>query len=181
VTGSSRRLWLATASVGALAAAAGYGVSLWLRGGSALDGANPAAVRALLAAPLQDLKGRSQALESWRGLVLVVNFWATWCAPCREEIPEFVRMQDRYGARGLQFVGIAFDQAEPVGAFALEFRINYPLLLAGLDTMALMRESGNRAGVLPYSLVLDRQGNLTNQQSGVLKEAKLEAVIRPLL
>ncbi len=179
--GSSRRRWLATAGVGALAAAAGYGVSLWLRGGSAPDGANPAAVRALLAAPLQDLKGRSQALDSWRGRVLVVNFWATWCAPCREEIPEFVRMQDRYGARGLQFVGVAFDQVEAVATFAREFHINYPLLLGGLDTMALMRESGNRAGVLPYSLVLDRQGNLLDRHPGVLKEAKLEAVIRPLL
>ena len=57
-------------------------------------------------------KGEPQALEQWRGKVLVVNFWATWCAPCREEIPIFVRLQEKYGARGLQFVGIAIDQPE---------------------------------------------------------------------
>ena len=177
----SRRLWLTTAAVSALAAAAGYGFHLWRSGELTGSGVNPAAVQALLAAPLPDLKGGKQALDSWHGRVLVVNFWATWCAPCREEIPEFVRMQDRYGARGLQFVGVAIDVPDKVGEFAREFGINYPLLLAGVETMALMRESGNRAGVLPYTLVLDRQGNIAARHPGGLKEASLEAIIRPLL
>ena len=142
--GSKRRLWLATAAVGALAAAAGYGLNLWRSGEFTRNEANPAAVEALLAAPLPDLDGRKQALYSWRGRVVVVNFWATWCAPCREEIPEFVRMQERYGAQGLQFVGVAIDLPDKVGQFAREFGINYPLLVAGLDTMALMRRMARR-------------------------------------
>ena len=92
------------------------------------------------------------AMNGPRGRVLVVNFWATWCAPCREEIPGFVRLQERYGPRGLQFVGIAFDQPDKVAEFGREFRVNYPLLLGGLDTMELLRDAGNRAGVLPYGL-----------------------------
>lgn len=176
-----RRFWLTSAAVGLAAAAAGFGFNIWRSGALRPDEGNPAAVRALLAARLSDVKGESQTLESWRGRVLVINFWATWCAPCREEIPEFVRMQERYRAQGLQFIGIAFDQPEKVSEFAREFGINYPLLMGGLDTMALMRETGNRIGVLPFTLVMDRQGNVTSRHPGGLKEAKLEAVIRPLL
>jgi len=177
----SRRRWLALAGVGALAAVAGYGVNLWSEHGESADAPNPAAVQALLAARLKDIEGSSKAIERWRGKVLVVNFWATWCVPCRKEIPEFVRMQERLGARGLQFVGIAFDQPQPVGDFARELRINYPLLMGGLDTMALMREAGNKAGVLPYTLVLDRRGEVVKTHRGVLTEAMLERIITPLL
>jgi thiol-disulfide isomerase/thioredoxin len=176
-----RRFWLAAAVVGTAAAAAGYGFNLWRGGGPGSDEGNPAAVRALLAARLTDLKGEVRTLDTWSGRVLVVNFWATWCAPCREEIPGFVRMQERYRARGLQFVGIAIDQPDKVAEFAREFSINYPLLVGGLDTMALMREAGNRAGVLPFTLVLDRRGTVASRHPGGLKEATLEAVIRPLL
>lgn len=178
---SRRRFWLACVAVGTAAAAAGYGVNLWWAGGWTRDEGNPAAVQALLTARLPDAKGEPQTLESWKGRVLVINFWATWCAPCRKEIPEFVRMQERYGTQGLQFVGIAFDQPEKVADFAREFRVNYPLLMGGLDTMALMRETGNRPGVLPFTLVLDRQGKVVSRYPGGLTEAQLAAVIRPLL
>lgn len=177
----SRRRWVVTAAVGALAAGAGYGLFFWQSGESSRNAANPAAVEALLAAALPDVDGRKHTLGTWRGRVLVINFWATWCAPCREEIPEFVRMQERYGARGLQFVGVALDVPDKVRPFAHELGINYPLLVAGLDTMALMREAGNRAGVLPFTLVLDRQGNVARAHPGGFNEAKLEAVVRPLL
>ena len=75
---------------------------------------------------MPDVEGREQALGQWQGKVLVVNFWATWCAPCREEMPEFVRAQAELGGKGLQFVGIAVDQADKVRQFAQEIGINYP-------------------------------------------------------
>jgi peroxiredoxin len=93
----------------------------------------------------------------------------------------FVRMQERYGSRGLQFVGIAIDQPDKVAAFAGEFRINYPLLLAGVETLELLRQAGNRAGVLPYTLIIDRKGNLVSREPGGIKESRLERLVEPLL
>ena len=172
------------AVIAVASAAGGAGYFLWLRGADTVTQRTSTAqtvVERVYAARLADLKGAPQSIGQWRGQVLVVNFWATWCAPCREEIPGFVRLQERYGAHGLRFVGIAFDQPEKVTEFAREFGINYPLLTGGLDTMELLREAGNRAGVLPYTLVIDRAGNLVSQQPGGLKEAKLEGIIRPLM
>jgi len=166
----------------AIAAAAG-GVAYHLEspGGSASDPSPKAIVERIYAARLADLKGGLQPLEQWRGRVLVVNFWATWCAPCREEIPAFVRLQERYGPRGLTFVGIAVDQPSKVAEFAREFGINYPLLIGGPETLELLRQSGNRAGVLPYTLVIDRGGKLISQEPGGLKETRLEGMLQPLL
>ena len=153
------------ATVGVAAAAAGYGVKFWTER-QPDDHPNPAAVQALMATSLQDPDGATKALDNWRGKVLVVNFWATWCAPCRQEIPEFVKLQEELGSRGLQFLGIAIDQPKQVGEFVREFRINYPVLIAGLDTLELMRESGNRSGVLPFTLILDRGGKAVEGSDG---------------
>ncbi|HXF66244.1 MAG TPA: TlpA disulfide reductase family protein [Burkholderiales bacterium] len=166
------------AAVALLAAAAGYAVHSWMRGEAAPD---TAAAQAVFAARFPGLEGGEVSLERWRGHVLVVNFWATWCTPCREEIPLFVRMQERYGRRGLQFVGIAIDQPEKVAEFAREFRVNYPLLVAGADALALARAAGNRPGVLPFTLVIDRSGAIAGRQLGEFKEARLEELIKPLL
>ena len=170
------------AVVAGLSAASGVAYQLWSRGGDAGPATDPdAIVERVLRARVADVKGATQSLEQWHGQVLVVNYWATWCAPCREEIPGFVRLQERYGSRGLQFVGIAIDQPDKVAEFASEFRINYPLLLGGLETIELLRQAGNRAGVLPYTLVIDRNGNLVRREPVGLKEARLESLLLPLL
>ncbi|HSE01877.1 MAG TPA: TlpA disulfide reductase family protein [Burkholderiales bacterium] len=168
--------------VAGVSAAAGVGYHLWSRDGGNGPGMDTQeVVERVLKARLVDVKGATGSLEQWRGSVLVVNYWATWCAPCREEIPVFVRLQERYGSRGLQFVGIAIDQPDKVAEFAREFRINYPLLLGGVDAIELLRQVGNRAGVLPYTLVIDRKGVLVSRESGGLKEVRLEHLIQPLL
>jgi thiol-disulfide isomerase/thioredoxin len=136
---------------------------------------------ALMAARLADLEGRQQTLDQWRGKVLVVNFWATWCAPCREEIPAFVRLQEKYRSDGLQFVGIAIDQPEKVQAFSREFGINYPLLLGGIDTIEISRRAGNRIGALPFTLVLDRNGRIVSRELGKARETELETRLKSLL
>ena len=168
------------AIVAGLSAAGGIAYHLHSRGGGPGTGAGEVVER-VLAAPLADIKGGSQSISQWRGRVLVINYWATWCAPCREEIPMFVRMQERYGDRGLQFVGIAIDQPAKVAEFAAEFRVNYPMLIAGSDSLELLRQAGNRAGVLPYTLVIDRKGNLVSREPGGVKEPRLETLIQPLL
>ena len=167
-----------TAVVAFAAVAGGAGYRLWLAPDDGLDSATVAAQ--VYATRLPDLKGVPQPVEQWRGRVLVVNYWATWCAPCREEIPGFVRLQARHGARGLQFVGIAIDQPGRVTAFAREFGINYPLLIGGMDDLDVLKRAGNRQAVLPYTVIFDRTGQIVSRQPGGLKEGRLEELVKPL-
>jgi len=174
----NKRRFLLFGAVAALAAAAGVLFNAWRLDGT---GAKEGAAEAVMATRLADLQGQTQALSQWRGKVLVVNFWATWCAPCREEIPAFIRLQDQYRAQGLQFVGIAIDQRDPVLAFIREFGINYPVLLGGIETVEMSRQAGNRAGALPFTLIFDRSGKIATTETGGIKEARLQAIIKPLL
>ena len=139
------------------------------------------AAAALLAVELPDPGGKPQRLDQWRGRVLVVNFWATWCVPCREEMPEFIREQSARGSRGLQFVGIAVDQPDKVVRFAEEIGLNYPTLVGGLGAMELSRDLGNRLMALPFTIVLDRQGRVAHAQLGPLKAAQLNDLLSSLL
>jgi thiol-disulfide isomerase/thioredoxin len=176
---------LQTLLIGALAALfAGAGLLLyqWRVGAIGEHLPDPAAAgQMVLAASLMGLDDKPQALEQWRGKVLVVNFWATWCAPCREEIPGFIKFQDQYRARGVQFVGIAIDQKERVGPYARDIGINYPVLVGGPENMDFARQVGNRHGVLPFTLVIDRSGKVVTTEIGVLKREKLEGLLKPLL
>jgi thiol-disulfide isomerase/thioredoxin len=138
------------------------------------------ASEALFALGLPDLSNQPQSLKQWRGKVLVVNFWATWCAPCREEIPMFVKMQERYAAKGLQFVGISIDQVDKTAEFARNFKINYPTLIGTFDTVELSRKAGNVRRALPYTVVVDRKGQIVATELGGLTVEKLEALITPL-
>ena len=174
----NKRRFLLFGAVAVLAATAGVLFNAWRLGGT---GAGEGAAEAVMATRLADLQGQTQALSQWRGKVLVVNFWATWCAPCREEIPAFVRLQDQYRAQGLQFVGIAIDQRDPVLAFVREFGINYPVLLGGIETVDMSRHAGNRVGALPFTLIFDRAGTIAATEVGGVKEARLQAIIKPLL
>lgn len=177
MTLSTKRRVLLFAAVAVLAGAAGILFNVWRTGGAGDKGA----AEVVMATRLADLQGQSQPLSQWRGKVLVVNLWATWCAPCREEIPAFVRLQDKYRARGLQFVGIAIDQRDPVQAFAREFGINYPVLLGGIDTVEMSRRAGNRVGALPFTLIIDRNGNIAGTELGSIREAKLQSIVESLL
>jgi thiol-disulfide isomerase/thioredoxin len=173
-----RRDWLKVAIVAIVAAAAGYGFNVWRTGP---DAAPPESVAALMATRLPDLENRPQSIEQWRGKVVVVNFWATWCAPCREEIPLFVRLQKKYGERGLQFVGIAVDQPAKVRPFAAELGMNFPIVTGGAEVIELTRKLGNRSAVLPFTLVINRQGKVVETHVGVAQEAKLEPLLASLL
>ena len=135
---------------------------------------------ALRAASFADLEGRQRRLTEWNGKVLVCNFWATWCAPCREEIPLLVASRQKYGPSGVEIVGIAVDNAVKVREFSATFKISYPVLLAEAEGLDLMRRVGNTGGGLPYTVITDRQGKLLHRKLGALKQDELEALLAPL-
>jgi len=136
---------------------------------------------ALLGVTLPDVDGKDQPLAQWKGKVLVINFWATWCGPCREEMPMFVRLQREQGTKGLQFVGIAVDQVDKVRQFAGEIGLNYPALIGGYGAMELSKTLGNSLMALPFTVIVDREGGVVHTQLGPLKEAQLAAIMQQLL
>ena len=135
----------------------------------------------LLGLALPDVDGREQRLDQWKGKVIVVNFWATWCEPCREEMPEFVKAQRAFGGKGLQFVGIAIDQPDKIRQFSNELKLNYPSLVGGYGALELSKTLGNKIMALPFTIVIDREGQVIHTQMGPLKPAKLDALIGQLL
>ena len=166
--------WLVIALVGAAAVAAGAYVAT--RESQTPDAST------LLALTLPDSEGREHALSEWKGKVLVVNFWATWCDPCREEMPEFVRAQAELGDRGLQFLGIAVDQPENVAQFQRSpSAVNYPALVGGYGAIELSRTLGNRLAALPFTIIIDRQGRVVHTQLGPVKPKQLRAILAKLL
>lgn len=136
---------------------------------------------AILAMVLPDAQGHDQALAQWRGKVLVVNFWATWCAPCREEMPQFIAVQKRDGSKGVQFVGIAVDQVDKVQQFANAIGLNYPALIGGYGAIELSRTLGNDLSALPFTIIIDRQGKIAHTQLGPLKPPALDRLLGRLL
>lgn len=179
----TRRLLL-YAAVAVVSAAAGVGLRVWHGAGDAQQTATPATAspaESILALQLPDTQGKPERLEQWRGKVLVVNFWATWCAPCREEIPMFIKMQDKYRAQGVQFVGISIDQPDKTAQFAKEFGVNYPVLIGGFDVVDKSRDAGNDKRGLPFTLIFDRKGAINRAELGGLKQEKLEPVLAALL
>jgi len=165
----------------ALVALAAFGAGVWLSTSRQVEAPQDSASDVIFSLSLPDFENKLQRLSQWRGKVLVVNFWATWCAPCREEIPIFVKMQEKYGNKRLQFVGISIDKADKTVEFAHKFGINYPTLIGTFDTVETSRQAGNKRRVLPYTVIFDRSGQIVTTELGGLTEEKLESVINPLL
>jgi peroxiredoxin len=139
------------------------------------------AVAAVFGLTLPDAEGHELAFAQWRGKILVVNFWATWCAPCREEMPLFTTAQRQFGPKGLQFVGVAVDSADKVREFVHETRLGYPTVVGGYGAIELSRTLGNRVGALPFTVIVDRAGRVAHVQLGPFNEAKLNGIIEQLL
>ena len=134
----------------------------------------------LFAQTLPDAEGTPRNLASYRGQVVVVNFWATWCAPCVEEIPAFSRLQTEYG-RKVKFLGIGIDTPSNIASFQQKLRPTYPLLVAGAMGTDLAREFGDRSGGLPFTVVLGPDGDVRAVKVGRVDENVLRAWIMPLV
>jgi thiol-disulfide isomerase/thioredoxin len=135
----------------------------------------------LASATYRDLSGTPHALAEWRESALVVNFWATWCEPCREEIPLLIGLRQKYGPKSVEIVGIGIDRVDKMRLFAKEFKIPYPLLVGEPGGVELMSALGNNGGALPFTVVRDARGSIRFRRLGRLRPGDLEPILESIL
>lgn len=152
-------------------------VALLLAGTAQAAGSDP-----LFAAKLVASDDKPYAIEALRGKPLIVNFWARWCAPCRVEIPELAKTQEKYARRGLTVVGIGLeDKAESVRDFMKAYDMNYTVLLAKLGGIELMQALGNSRAGLPFTVAIGPKGNIVASKLGAMNRAELDAAAEAAL
>jgi thiol-disulfide isomerase/thioredoxin len=144
--------------VAALAATAGVGWAWWRTANAGDSG--------MWSLRFETPAGGELRMASFRGKPLVLNFWATWCAPCLKEMPQLERFHREFGTRGWQVLGLALDRAGPVNEFLTRVRVGFPIALAGVDGFDLTHELGNGQGVLPFTVVFDRRGQPVHRKVG---------------
>ncbi len=127
---------------------------------------------------LPDLNGQLQHSDQWQGKFLIINFWASWCGPCLEEMPRFISLQQQYGDQGVQFVGIGIDQADALARIVKRLGVNYPVLQGDFDAMEVAKKFGNLYGVLPYTTVIGPDGKRVIEFAGAVREGEMEQLIR---
>jgi thiol-disulfide isomerase/thioredoxin len=128
---------------------------------------------------LRDIQGRTLRLSDYKGKVVLLNFWATWCPPCRAETPDLVKIQREYQERGLQVIGITYppEKVGEVRRFVRSLKINYPILLGRRATKTLFDQSET----LPLTVIIDREGNIKDRIEGILLPEEFETKVKPLL
>ncbi len=130
---------------------------------------------------LPDLDGKLQSIDNWNGKVIMVNFWASWCPPCRREIPAFIRLYKNYRKQGFVILGVAIDDTQSVRDFVDPTGINYPVLLGEEGGIEISSAYGNQLGALPFTVIINREGRIIRTHPGELSYEQAEALIKPLL
>jgi thiol-disulfide isomerase/thioredoxin len=183
------RQWLSLGVVLLVTLGALYLVMIGTRPARQQPALEPAAQRpavdiapsALYAASFPGLDDQVQALGKWQGQVVVLNFWATWCVPCREEMPMFDRVHKKLASKGVVIVGLAADDKPKVASFLQASPVSYPILIGDFEALAFARRLGNKQAALPYTAIIDRAGNIVRTKLGPYTEAELEAQIQSAL
>ena len=173
----SERWRYAAIAVAALVAGSTF---WWLdrRGSTAMLDAPSIAPAALYSATFRDAAQLPQPLGRFQGQVLVLNFWATWCAPCREEMPAFDRVSERWAGRGVHFLGLSAEPPELAARFGRQLGVRYDLWTGGDEVGELSRRLGNRARVLPHTALIGPDGRVIAAKVGPYSERELEALLQ---
>lgn len=131
----------------------------------------------VVAFSIPDLDGNLRSLDEWAGKARIVNFWATWCAPCRREIPLLKKTQDAHGDDGVQIIGVAVDFVEEVEAYAEEAAFNYPILVGQEEAMAAAAQTGVEFIGLPFTMIVAPGGELLHAHLGEIHEPQIETIV----
>ncbi len=123
------------------------------------------------------LNGDMRNIKEWDGQLIFLNFWATWCPPCKHEIPAFIELQQAYGKQGFQIIGIAIDEADAVREYAEKIGMNYPTLVAPGDGVMLSKRYGNGVGALPYTVIINRNGEISDTITGELSKMRAKKLL----
>ncbi|NKJ49552.1 redoxin [Burkholderia sp. SG-MS1] len=180
----TRRI-LAGALVAIVAAGGGVLANHWLSDGAevahaAQAGSPHSAVDQLWAAAVTSVDGKPQSLSVHKGHPIVVNFWASWCGPCVEEMPALSQLQHEYAKKGIQFVGLGVDSEKNIQAFLQKVNVAYPVYVTGFGGADLARAFGNNAGGLPFTVVIDAKGNVRSTKLGQIDPSALRQTLDAL-
>jgi len=172
---------LGAAALGVLAALAALGLYRQFGPDAAGPSTSHTAAQQLPAFAFADLDGHMRRSTEWGDRILVINFWATWCPPCRRELPVFAELQSAYAGRGVQFLAIAIDDADAVRDFVAKHPFNFPVLLGEDAAVTLAKHLGNRVASLPYTVVVDRGGAVRARHVGEYRRNDLEQTLAALI
>jgi thiol-disulfide isomerase/thioredoxin len=156
-----------------LLASFGFGFRYFFHGGQSSN----KATEALFAATFPDEKGQAQPISQYKGKTIVLNFWATWCEPCREEMPELSTLHEEGKNKNVIVLGVAVDDADAINDFTKETKVSYPLLVADMQGMDLANSLGNDKGVLPYTVIINADGSVAKTYFGRISKPLLEATL----
>jgi thiol-disulfide isomerase/thioredoxin len=130
---------------------------------------------------LPDLQGQPQDFSQWNNKVVLLNFWATWCPPCRREMPDFIEVYNQLKDQDFIVIGVGIDDEKKIAEFVQHLDVNYPILVGGRQAMDVSYRYGNQQGALPYSIIIDKQGIIRYRAGGLISRKKLLSQITPLL
>lgn len=161
-----------------LVAVLGFGLFMNANASESID------TEAFFAAKMTGLDGAPVEMAQFRGRPLIVNFWARWCGPCREEIPELVHLREAQGEGGIEVIGVsveASDKLDTVRDFAKAYDMRYPVAVAGKDGIPLMKALGNEQAGLPFTVYIGRDGKAVGSKMGLVRRADLDEAAQRLL
>ena len=171
----NRRQWMSIIGFNLVALAAGVATSQWI---FRTEPADDPAIKTFFTNPWQTSDGKSVDTKEWREKVLVINFWASWCPPCVEEMPTLDKLQAEFKSQNVLFVGIGIDSPSNIREFLENTPVSYPIVIGGLEGSNLSKQMGNSQGALPYTIIIDAKGKSTSSKLGKISEEELRKTIK---